>query len=751
MLEEALTSSKYPAGDTALALLSFLRFELPAGGSAAEVRFCRLFPLICSRVFGVLTKEQQENVQQYLQQQRETNLSKDVHLYELSGWLSRQRPWKIPSTQSAMMNDGVGDSLLSSKRGSKMGMNRDSLRKSSSINIGASSVPVIKRSLSSSSTSSSYPYPSSTDYYSFDLDPVIQLLSVNQSNHIHQMNNIEASQTLVDAISTETILRPGVRFAFPITALTPSLQNAFMQQLEIARRSLMIDSSNTSSVYGSNGSIQMEMANHLFASNTTTQNDTTNACQLCRLILGVMNLTFFPENHINTRFIEYHHHNHQQVHYDTSISYEILQRLVPQPQQNSPSTQTSNSTSTYQHSYSYSNQQKPIQQNLQHQSSHSKEYSQSQNLKQGNHTHNTQRMPNSIYSNVQSPSVTNNSQHPTNTSNPSSTVIMLSMFEYYFISFLKYPLFKQTLPTPSTKNSTQNSSSSLAASFTALNTKSNFKSSSNLLTHGDSIYLHLLRAHYLPKYLPHHHYSLSSPISTSISNLEPQSELFLRIMIDFWLEGDTFIPFQTNEAINILTRNQYPLNNAIKNNNYNLMEAAFDLTLQPQAQEWLTLTKKTNPLLVQRSIRSFIVRLVGDPNVYQRVHDSLRVIQSFTSSSSHSGSSIASKIRNLSFVAGMNVRSEDTKKDIDIDVDISMNIRERANQDDFEHMESCLTPQMSITQTSFYNYIRVALKYAPLHLPNSAFTSALNLWLIWLEPWNVSTRKCFHFNPNLIF
>jgi hypothetical protein len=38
--------------DAALALLSFLRDELPAGGTVAERRFVGLFPLIVDRVFG---------------------------------------------------------------------------------------------------------------------------------------------------------------------------------------------------------------------------------------------------------------------------------------------------------------------------------------------------------------------------------------------------------------------------------------------------------------------------------------------------------------------------------------------------------------------------------------------------------------------------------------------------------------------------------------------------------------------------
>jgi len=60
--------------------------------------------------------------------------------------------------------------------------------------------------------------------------------------------------------------------------------------------------------------------------------------------------------------------------------------------------------------------------------------------------------------------------------------------------------------------------------------------------------------------------------------------------------------------------------------------------------------------------------------------------------------------------------------------------------------KSCLlTPQMHMVQPSFYNYIRVVFKYAPLHLSDSAFFTALSAWLIWLEPWNVIIHRKFFF------
>ena len=58
LLEEALAGGgtdgrgELSPHDAALALLSFLRDELPAGGTGAERRFVGHFPLIADRVFG---------------------------------------------------------------------------------------------------------------------------------------------------------------------------------------------------------------------------------------------------------------------------------------------------------------------------------------------------------------------------------------------------------------------------------------------------------------------------------------------------------------------------------------------------------------------------------------------------------------------------------------------------------------------------------------------------------------------------
>ena len=82
MLEEALSSNTYSPAEAALALLSFVQVELPAGGASAEARFFRLFALLCERVFGRIAPE-------------------SGYKHQLGGWLSREIKWELPPSSFA--------------------------------------------------------------------------------------------------------------------------------------------------------------------------------------------------------------------------------------------------------------------------------------------------------------------------------------------------------------------------------------------------------------------------------------------------------------------------------------------------------------------------------------------------------------------------------------------------------------------------------------------------------------------------
>ena len=77
-----------------------------------------------------------------------------------------------------------------------------------------------------------------------------------------------------------------------------------------------------------------------------------------------------------------------------------------------------------------------------------------------------------------------------------------------------------------------------------------------------------------------------------------------------------------------------------------------------------------------------------------------------------------------------------------MDMDMDKNSPSANDTSNIQNGKSCLTPQMHMVQPSFIIII-VVFKYAPLHLSDSAFFTALTACLIWLEPWNVIHRKFF--------
>jgi len=52
------------------------------------------------------------------------------------------------------------------------------------------------------------------------------------------------------------------------------------------------------------------------------------------------------------------------------------------------------------------------------------------------------------------------------------------------------------------------------------------------------------------------------------------------------------------------------------------------------------------------------------------------------------------------------------------------------------------TNAMSCIQQPFFNYLRATFRHASIHTTGSPFFSALDTWLIWLEPWNIIQCKC---------
>jgi hypothetical protein len=69
--------------------------------------------------------------------------------------------------------------------------------------------------------------------------------------------------------------------------------------------------------------------------------------------------------------------------------------------------------------------------------------------------------------------------------------------------------------------------------------------------------------------------------------------------------------------------------------------------------------------------------------------------------------------------------------------------RSNSNSDPKIFLEWPLQSAQTLLQPSFYNYVRTSLRYGHVHVRNSSFYVALDLWLTWLEPWNVVQREFF--------
>jgi len=69
------------------------------------------------------------------------------------------------------------------------------------------------------------------------------------------------------------------------------------------------------------------------------------------------------------------------------------------------------------------------------------------------------------------------------------------------------------------------------------------------------------------------------------------------------------------------------------------------------------------------------------------------------------------------------------------DPTIAISVQEQYKNLGLRHW--CLSPGITAMQQPFYNYIRGSFRHASIHTTRSTFYSALNAWLIWLEPWNV--------------
>ncbi len=170
MLEEALSSTTYSPAEAALTLISFLEVELAAGGAAAESRFFKLFSMLCDRVFGELSKD-------------------DEFKHRVGGWLSRQVRWERPNTSMPSQ-------------------------------MTSSHYRIPQRTGSNSS--------------SIQSDPVVKLLGARAITNKIPAKDQQQPLTLIEACAKEAEHRPNIRYPFPFEAFPKATQDAWLALIDMA-------------------------------------------------------------------------------------------------------------------------------------------------------------------------------------------------------------------------------------------------------------------------------------------------------------------------------------------------------------------------------------------------------------------------------------------------------------------------------------------------------------------------------------
>ena len=248
--------------------------------------------------------------------------------------------------------------------------------------------------------------------------------------------------------------------------------------------------------------------------------------------------------------------------------------------------------------------------------------------------------------------------------------IQLTMFQYYFLLFLRFPLMESRHPTP-----TMNGSANYGRSTMSTPTRG-------------SLYGHLFHdylQYYLPVQMDMDH---SASSSGSNKELHPHSQLFLHFIIQFWL-----------------------LHNSIPTTSFSLRYIR-DSSLR----DCLEISRlgggggpvkqfRTLPSKIQNGIMATVRHLMGDGSWRENVKNVSGMIQT-CQREEKAGSNRSST-------------SSPTK----------------------ESEVWCLSPAMTTLQQSLLNYIRVGLACGSIHNKDSSFHRSLEIWLLWIEPWNFSIRK----------
>eukprot|EP00584_Thalassiosira_punctigera_P011090 CAMPEP_0172528684 /NCGR_PEP_ID=MMETSP1067-20121228/2996_1 /TAXON_ID=265564 ORGANISM="Thalassiosira punctigera, Strain Tpunct2005C2" /NCGR_SAMPLE_ID=MMETSP1067 /ASSEMBLY_ACC=CAM_ASM_000444 /LENGTH=1018 /DNA_ID=CAMNT_0013312641 /DNA_START=151 /DNA_END=3204 /DNA_ORIENTATION=- len=613
--------------DEALAIISFIRDELPAGGTAAEKRFVNLFPLIASRVFG---------------------------------------PWNIPvpegspggrSPVPSPRGGGGGDvrSPVTSPGGSTYSSpassspsspgERDYLHAEGGW-LGLYSSPPSQRSGGRGGNRASPASSSRTQ--SPEHDPIVRLLRAPRGRTPDGGGNNGGyyEPTLLDALSAESIHRPSVRFKFPLAGLSAVLNQPLVEdwkvsfwnefEREAAKAAAAAVTPRGGFGSGMQGRVAEERENEKPPGVAGKENATRI---LLRLLSGA------PRDQMELRSYFERMYQHQR-----------------QPQG--------------QHHGAFANFGSPSP------------------LKQRSHG-----MMSTRVGSYQTP---NGGGHAPNVDEPN---LELTMLEYYLFLFVRFPLANASweMQHHDQRERQRRVGGRLAAPY------------------GQRVYSHLFSTyldHLLPRGRGYDERTLGVGVDCFDSDRQSDraSELFLRLLVEFWIEGPNVAP-AAEDAVARYRRVRGCLSGSRS-----------QTILQPSMSDSLELAQPLNqpfrspPLQVQISVHTLVNHLISDKSMRDLVEIASGRVQRRQRDDREGAATPA--LVNESANATGSTRNEGN-----------------ALPNDNQFVPWCLPPALTAIQPSLFNYIRLGLACGAVHDRSSIFHNALKTWLVWVEPWNYVMKR----------
>jgi len=635
--------------ETALALLSFLRDELPAGGTSAEKRFINLFPLINNRIFG-----------EYNTPNNNTD----------NGNIEEKFHDASPSPRGSP-NSSVGSSPSASPSSEVKVENYRHLDGGWLCLYPSPAAQQQQQRNSPNNTPNNRLNRPGQQKNTLDQDPIIRLLrapkplsSTSSSNNNN--NTVYIPPTLIDCISIESIHRPSCKFKLNLGVI------------ELVNKPLVDD---WEIVYWNDIEKQQQLQQ-----SSAVQRGGFGHQQ--GMVGGVEQVS------------------EKKVEVEGKVGKEngtrILLKLLLSPGGSVSNSTTMNQNQMELKSYFTSTYQQR------------KSSGQSQGSRQQNQSYTTPLKSHLMGGGLNNRSTATPGSNNTFNNNTEPS-IELTMLEYYLFLFIRYPLANVNWD----------------VQLSEYQRRRRVYGGRIAQPYGQRIYSYLLSS-YMNYYIPQNQVydmkelevgcncfdgkaiittndaNMNVPTGKS-SSMERTSELFLRLIIEFWMEGQN-IQLTTNEGITRYRRVRSGVMSSNTSSGAISPSLSDSLELSqpqmkfvappPQVQTYvLTLVRH---LVSDRSMRELIKKVSGVMQTRQKEEREGKVVPNLVNEASTQGPS-GGDVSNNSAAA---------------------------------NVSWCLPPAMTAVQPSLFNYIRSGLACGAIHDRSSIFHKALETWLVWLEPWN---------------